>query len=231
MANIIFVIAICMAIAISVFVFVNSAPSVIANTLRLVFPILLIAFGIVGIYVGRIAYGTIPLGLGILLLAFNWPAIMRSRAGARIKPVVRSVSIELVMDPWSTTIDGFVLTGKWEGAALSKIAPEELLELHLAFQEDQESTNLLEAYLDCRIPAWREDTQAYIDARLDDAERSGPMTEQEAYQILGLKARARRKHIASAHRRLMKLLAATSVNNRFLVSCIDQAKDTLLKEG
>lgn len=217
-----------MAIAISAFVFLNSAPSVIANTIRLVIPVLLIAFGIIGIYVGRIAYGSIPLILGIVLLIANWPALTRRRTNPPLRPLIRSVSLELIIDPKANLIDGTVLTGKWEGASLSQLDQSNLLELMKEVQTDPESISLLEAYLDCRFPIWREDAQTDIDTGLGATERSGPMTEQEAHQVLGLRAGASSKNITASYNRLLKMLTASAGGSKFLISCINQAKDTLL---
>ena len=51
---------------------------------------------------------------------------------------------------------------------------------------DAESVALLESYLDRRFPAWRQDAQADAATGQRRPTASGKMTNEEAYQILGL---------------------------------------------
>ena len=63
---------------------------------------------------------------------------------------------------------------------------------------DEESRALLMAYLDRREPAWREHAQGGATAG-PGSWSTGKMTEEEAYQILGLTAgRERRRHRSCA---------------------------------
>jgi DnaJ-domain-containing protein 1 len=93
---------------------------------------------------------------------------------------------------------------------------------------DDESRALLMAYLDRRDARWREHAQG--DASTGrPAASSGKMSEQEAYQILGLEPGASADAIGHAHRMLMKKFHPDQGGTTYLAARINEAKEILLR--
>src|SRR5207244_5416436 len=111
---------------------------------------------------------------------------------------VRSAFLEMELDHDSGAVRGRVISGRHSGAALDALELSTLLELLVEI--DEESRALLAAYLDRRSPGWREHAQDNATAGQVGTPRGGPMTEQEAYQILGLEPGATVAEIGRAHR-------------------------------
>src|SRR5262252_9914339 len=121
---------------------------------------------------------------------------------------------------------GRVLAGSYQGASLDALDQPALMEL--LSEIDDDSRDLLAAYLDRREPGWREYTQggAGTGARPADGSK---MTEREAYQILGLQPGASPEEISRAHRSLIKKLHPDQGGTTYLAARINEAKDVLLR--
>src|SRR5690606_1001883 len=99
----------------------------------------------------------------------------------------------------SGEMEGMVLAGTHEGKVLGEMELPERRELYRELRQDEESSRLLEAYLDGRFSGWREDAEANADGGQRHAPGTGAMTEQEAYEILGLEPGAAAAEIRKAH--------------------------------
>jgi len=172
----------------------------------------------------------IPLGLtglGLLgWLPWSIPGFgERTRKSARQVSRVRSAFVEMELDHDTGAMRGVVLEGPRAGTQLEALDMQTLIGLLAGV--DEESRALLAAYLDRRHPAWREHAQSDATSGRGDVAR-GPMTQQEAYQILGLEPGAKAEDIVRAHRTLMKKLHPDLGGTNYLAARVNEAKDTLL---
>ena len=88
---------------------------------------------------------------------------------------------------------------------------------------------MAEAELDRRFPGWRQHTQGNAAGRNDGRAASGKLSDEEAYQILGVKPGAGRDEISRAHRSLMKKLHPDQGGSTYLAARVNEAKDTLFR--
>jgi DnaJ domain len=139
---------------------------------------------------------------------------------------VRTAFIEMALDHDSGAMGGLVLAGRFQGRTFESLDIKALVEL-LA-EVDDESRALLVPYLDRRDPGWSEHAQSDAAAGRGAAS-SGKMSEQEAYQILGLEAGASADAIGRAHRALMKKFHPDQGGSTYLAARINEAKEILLR--
>jgi DnaJ-domain-containing protein 1 len=202
----------------------------IAQMLRLAIPVAMILVGAVLTIIGRGAIGLPLAGLGATWLLRNRGMFRMGGTGSSTgaKSTVRSAQFEMELDHESGDLDGIVLTGTHEGRRLSSLSVEQLLALYADTADDPDSAQLLEAYLDRRLSGWRERTQSNHGAGHRGSPGAGPMTKEEAYQVLGLAPGAGTQEVREAHRRLMKRVHPDSGGSTFLAAKINEAKDVLL---
>jgi DnaJ domain len=139
---------------------------------------------------------------------------------------VRSNFIEMTLDHDTGAMTGTIVAGRLKGTSLDTLELSVLLGLLGEF--DEESRNLLAAYLDRRHPRWREDVDDGATAGRGTT-RSGKMSEEEAYQILGLASGASADEIGRAHRSLMMKLHPDQGGSTYLAARVNEAKDVLLR--
>lgn len=180
---------------------------------------------------GQMGIG-IPLGLtGLGLLGWlpfggaSWGQ-RTSRTPGQVSRV-RSAFVEMELDHDTGVMRGRVVAGRFAGAALDDLDAEGMSAL-LA-EADEESRRLLEAYLDRRSPGWREHPEGGAGAGQSRPAGSAKMTEQEAYQILGLEPGASAEDIGRAHRLLMKKLHPDQGGTTYLAARVNEAKEVLLR--
>ncbi len=170
------------------------------------------------------------IGLGALGWVSLWPASFGARTQKSPGQVsrVRTAFIEMELDHDSGVMRGRILAGTHQGASLAALDPQTLIGLLGVM--DPDSRKLLAAYLDRRQPGWRAHAQRDADAGEGPrAASSGKMTEEEAYQILGVQPGAGADEISRAHRSLMKKLHPDQGGSTYLAARVNEAKDVLLR--
>jgi DnaJ domain len=169
-------------------------------------------------------------GLGLLGYAPGW----RLNFGGQARKTpgqtsrVRTAFLDMELDHDSGALHGQVLAGRHQGAALDDLDVSTLISL--LGEIDQDSVSLLATYLDRRQPNWREHApDESAAASGGHPSRSGKMTEQEAYLILGIQPGASAQDIARAHRSLIKKLHPDQGGSTYLAAQINEAKDVLTR--
>jgi hypothetical protein len=156
------------------------------------------------------------------------------------KSKVRTDRLEMELDHDSGHMEGKCLSGRFAGRALSSLSDHEAMELlaELHNQGAQEAA-LMEAYLDWRLPGWRDqgsarDWQPRGFAEEERAEpprgraRASRMSADEAYAVLGVEKTASEEEIRQAHRRLMMKMHPDQGGSTYLAARINEAKEVLL---
>ena len=160
-----------------------------------------------------------------------WKAGRGPSAGQSSNVSTETLAMELDHD--SGNMDGTVLAGPFEGKQLSDLDELLLLDLYRWIStEDEQGARLLEAYLDRTLGAdWRESAGAAgRGGDSGEASGGGPMSREEAYQILGLEPGADAEAIRKAYRRLMQHAHPDKGGSPYLAAKINAAKDLLLSD-
>lgn len=169
--------------------------------------------------------GWVPFGTG----GFGIPGWGSQRSSGQTSRV-RSACLDMSLDHDSGNLSGRIIVGEHAGRSLDEFDLRQLVAIGSGF--DAESLALLESYLDRRFPAWRQNAQGEGAGRQGGnvgSAPSGKMTQQEAYQILGLQPGASEDEISRAHRSLMKKLHPDQGGSTYLASRVNEAKDILLR--
>ncbi len=210
--------------------FSKSDPRIVARVLKAGGGLLALGTAVFLFMRGQVGLA-VPLGaagLGLL----GWLPFGPAGFGARTQKSsgqvsrVHSAFIEMELDHDTGAMRGRILAGRYEGMQLDALEVKTLAEL-LA-EIDEESRALLVAYLDRRQPSWSEHAQGDAGARRGTIP-SGKMTEQEAYQLLGIEPGATPEDISRAHRSLMKKLHPDQGGSTYLAARVNEAKEVLLR--
>lgn len=172
-----------------------------------------------------------PIGLGMLKVG-PWaggPFAQNSNKTPGQRSVVRARFLDMTLEHDSGALHGFVREGAYKGVNLDVMDEAALGTLAREVAVDPDSAALLEAYFDRRFPGRREHVEEDARAGQRSPGRSEAMTEEEAYQVLGLEPGAGETEIRAAHRTLMKRLHPDQGGSTWLAARINEAKDVLLK--
>ncbi|MBV8447465.1 MAG: DnaJ domain-containing protein [Hyphomicrobiales bacterium] len=149
-------------------------------------------------------------------------------SGAGAVSTFRTAMIEMRVDHGTGAMRGTVLAGAFAGRELELLTETQLGMLALECAKfDAEGARLLEAYLDRRFAGRRENAYAHADSG-PPRRRSGAMTAEEAYEVLGLAPGAPDDAVRRAYRDLMKKLHPDQGGSTYLAARVNQARDVLL---
>jgi hypothetical protein len=142
---------------------------------------------------------------------------------------VRTRYVRVVLDHDSGEMNGDVLAGRFEGRTLRDLALAELLIVLGEARNDEDSVQVLTAYLDrYHGDSWREQAASQGHGQGSGGSTNGGMSRDEAYEILGLAPGADAQAIKAAHHRLMSKIHPDLGGSTYLAAKINQAKDLLL---
>jgi len=213
--------------------FARASPTALARALRLSGGMLaLLVAGLLALR-GRIDIAIVLGSFGFWLLAKRLPTPFgpTGRAGATSR--VRSALIEMELDHTSGVIRGTILAGPDEGKSLDQMTRPQCEALYrLCLRDDPDGAHLLEAYFDRRFAGWRAAGDEGQDAGSHGshaAPRPGVMSEDEAYEVLGLHKGASRDDVVRSHRSLMKKLHPDHGGSTDLAARVNEAKDVLMR--
>jgi hypothetical protein len=142
---------------------------------------------------------------------------------------VQTERLEMALDHDTGHMDGKCLTGRFSGRTLSSLSDREAIELYQEFEVDGlKEAALMEAYLDWRVPDWR-DRSEESSARTGRARsKDGRMSAEEARAVLEVGPDASDEEIRQAHRRLMMKMHPDQGGSTYLAARINEAKEVLL---
>jgi hypothetical protein len=210
--------------------FIKADPKEVARVLRWIGGVAALLLAGFLLFRGAIAVA-IPLGafgLGLLGWTSLWPVPFGARTQRSTGQVsrVQTAFLEMELDHDTGRMYGRVLSGSNQGASLDALDQQALMKL--LGEVDNDSRDLLAAYLDRREPGWREHAQHHAGSGTRPTS-GGNMTEEEAYQILSLQRGASTEEISRAHRSLIKKLHPDQGGTTYLAARINEAKDVLLR--
>jgi len=147
------------------------------------------------------------------------------------KSHIRTERLEMELDHDSGHMEGKCLSGRFAGRQLSTLSDSEVMELLAELRHDGAAeAAVMEAYLDWRLPGWRDqDSESAERARTGRRRaRSNRMSAEEAYAVLGIGPGASDEEIRQAHRRLMMKMHPDQGGSTYLAARINEAKEVLL---
>lgn len=218
--------------------YTRASPAALATIIKRGGGLAALSLGGLLIFRGRMDIGLALGGLGVWLMGLGRPSGMRNAgAGGSGVSRVRSAMIEMELDHSTGAISGVVLAGRHEGRPLAALSRPVLLDLYrTCLSDDPDGARLLEAYLDRRFAGWRAAGDANAHPGGFGAGQgqgrprgAGAISEDEAYEILGLKKGAAVAEITRAHRDLMKKLHPDLGGTTDLAARVNEAKDVLLR--
>ncbi|MEX2451575.1 MAG: DnaJ domain-containing protein [Rhodospirillales bacterium] len=225
--------------------FVNARPHQILKVLKwAVFAVLILVIGFLAV-TGRLnlALMSLPILLPWFMrarafsrVAKNFSRMARGRAGVGSGQTsdVETRFLRMSLDHDSGEMAGEVIEGPYAGKRLDDMSVSDLVALlGQVLQQDEESAQVLSAYLDRKHPDWRARAQEQTGSSDSGSGGGGSggggtMTREEAYEVLGLEAGASEEAVREAYKRLISTVHPDKGGSSYLAAQINRAKDVLL---
>ena len=154
---------------------------------------------------------------------------LRAQNAQSGKSSIQTIHLSATLDHGSGHIDGEIIEGPHKGWLLSELSIMQLEDLLAHYQtEDEESAELLEAYIDQRRQQADQNSEQQRSANRAASDQSARA---EALAILGLDEGSTEDEVVAAHRSLIQKLHPDRGGNDFLAAKINQAKDILLNKN
>ena len=212
--------------------FLTADPKVLAKVVRRV---AIGGAGALALFI--VLTGRFALLLPIALIGF--PLIRRWLSPGRLWPrtnptpgqssSVETDYVEMGLDHDSGQMSGRIKRGSFAGRQLGDLSETDLIELlRECLTADPEGAQLVEAFLDRSHSDWREKAGTTGTREGGARAQTGPMTREQAFEILGLSPGASDSDIRDAHHRLMKKIHPDQGGSTYLAAQINQAKEVLL---
>jgi hypothetical protein len=151
----------------------------------------------------------------------------RSNRSGNQKSMIRTEYLEMALLHNTGDMDGEVIKGGFAGRKLASMTLEELLQLAGECKVDQDSIQVLEAYLDRMHGEWRDSGAQHGEPAGSFEEPA--MNRQLALEILGLAESVTREEVVKAHRKLMQKMHPDRGGTEYLAKKINAARDYLVE--
>ncbi|MEN3976207.1 DnaJ domain-containing protein [Emcibacter sp. SYSU 3D8] len=171
-------------------------------------------------------------GVALALLALAGTLASRKRlaflGGGKKAPQqqsqVETSFLRVTLDHDTGDLAGVILAGRFAGQRLDELGREDFSTLYdELLRDDPEGARLLDAYLARAYPGeWRQEPGP-------GPAGDGPMTRDEAFEILGIAPDATATEIRDAHHRLMKKFHPDQGGSTYFATRLNEARDLLLK--
>ena len=176
---------------------------------------------------GRIDAALLLGGLGGWLLGVRIPILPWYQPNTT-QPSLRTAWLDLTSAN-DGSLEGHVIGGPFAGRTINTLERDDLFRLLNALSDaDPAGYNLFQTYLDRRLPGWRETAEGHAHSRQRRTAATSAMTEQEAYEVLGIEMGASEEQIREAHRALLRKLHPDQGGTTWLATRINMARDVLL---
>lgn len=192
---------------------------------------LILALAIYLVVTGRMHW--LGAGIAALVPILRTMFVWGSRAGpllrlfSRFKTTpsqFRSQFLVITINFSSGSVVGEVIAGEHKGKRLNELSPAELKKLSEQYkQTDKESFILLQAYMLRSGSSSSQSDSQYKPSNLSD------VSNDQAYEILGLPKSASKDEVVKAHKRLMQRMHPDRGGSDYLAAKINAAKDQLTK--